>query len=157
MPLLESSMMIIRTECSCDPSASVSGHFFSKPGHPIFEKVVARVVHHLEYLARIQNTSLGSLKVSKKEVLGATGPGAFTDAVMEALTENMGRKVRWDEVSGLKVPKIFGDVLILPINGFGGGQKHSRSGNSEYGERLVQHHSGRSWYVRERERRRGPK
>jgi alpha 1,6-mannosyltransferase len=120
----------------------------SKPGHPLFERVVARVVYHLEYLARIQNTSLGGLKVGKKEVLEATGPGAFTDAVMETLSNNMGRKVDWEEVSGLKEPKLFGDVLILPINGFGGGQKHSHSGNEAYGERLVQHHFGRSWYTR---------
>lgn len=120
----------------------------AKPGHPIFEAVVSRVIYHLEYLARIQNTNLAGLKVGKKEVLEATGPGAFTDAVMENLSNTMGKKVEWSEVQGLKEPTLFGDVLILPINGFGSGQKHSHSGDPAYGEALAKHHFGRSWYVR---------
>jgi len=120
----------------------------AKPGHPIFEAVVARVIHHLEYLARVKNTDLGNLEVEKKEVLEGTGPGAFTDAVMEVLSNDMGRRVEWSEVQGLKEPKLFGDVLVLPINGFASGQKHSHSGDKEYGEALVKHHFGRSWYTR---------
>ena len=120
----------------------------AKPGHPVFETVVARVIYHLEYLARIQNTDLAGLKVGKKEVLEATGPGAFTDAVMENLSNTMGRKVEWSEVQGLKEPILFGDVLILPIDGFGSGQKHSHSGDTEYGEVLAKYHFGRSWYYR---------
>ena len=60
----------------------------------------------------------------------------------------MGRKVEWSEVQGLQEPTLFGDVLNLPINGFGSGQKHSHSGDTEYGEVLAKHHFGRSWYHR---------
>ena len=120
----------------------------AKANHPIFEAVVSRVISHLEYLARIQNTDLAGVKVGKKEVLEATGPGAFSDAVMEVLANNLGRKVDWAEVSGMKEPKLFGDVLVLPINAFGSGQKHSHSGDKAYGEICAKHHFGRSWYVR---------
>jgi mannosyltransferase OCH1-like enzyme len=120
----------------------------SKPNHPLFEAVVARVIYHLEYLARIQNTSLSGLKVNKKEVLEATGPGAFTDAVIETLRNGIGKRVDWKDVSGLKEPTMFGDVLVLPIRSFGSGQKHSHSNDEEYGEALAKHHFGRSWYVR---------
>lgn len=120
----------------------------ARPKHPLFEKVVARVIYHLEYLARIQATNLTSVKLGKKEVLEATGPGTFTDAVIEVLADKMGRKVDWSEVSGLMEPKIFGDVLVLPINAFGSGQKHSHSSDERYGDVLARHHFGRSWYKR---------
>ncbi|PVH77649.1 glycosyltransferase family 32 protein, partial [Cadophora sp. DSE1049] len=117
----------------------------AKPRHPIFEAVVARVVYHFEYLARIQNTDLAGLEVEEKEVLEATGPGAFTDAVMESLSNAMGRKVEWSEIQDLQEPKLFGDVLILPINAFGSGQMHSHSSDPAYGDVLAQHQSGESW------------
>lgn len=120
----------------------------AKPGHAVFRKVVARVVYHLEYLARIKHVELGELKLDKKEVLDATGPGAFTDSVIEVISEHEQRKVTWQELSGLRQPKLYGDVLILPINAFAGNQKHSHSGDPEYGPKLVQHHFGRSWYTR---------
>jgi hypothetical protein len=41
-------------------------------------------------------------------------------------------------------------VLVLSINGFAGNQKHS-SGVPGYGEKLVQHHFGRSWYQRDKD------
>ncbi|KAI5366633.1 Putative glycosyltransferase, DXD sugar-binding, nucleotide-diphospho-sugar transferase [Septoria linicola] len=119
----------------------------AKPGHPVFQKVVARVIYHLEYLARIKHVELGQLKLEKKEVLDATGPGAFTDSVMEVISNHEGRRVEWKELSQLKQPKLYGDVLILPINAFAGNQKHSHSGDAAYGPKLVKHHFGRSWYT----------
>lgn len=118
-----------------------------KPGHPVFQKVVARVIYHLEYLARIKHVELSGLTLDKKEVLEATGPGAFTDSIMEVISDFEGRRVAWKELSQLKQPKLFGDILILPINAFGSGQKHSHSGNPDYGPSLVKHHFARSWYT----------
>ena len=120
----------------------------AKPGHAVFKKVVARVVHHLEYLARIRHVELSELELAKKEVLDATGPGAFTDSIVEVISESEGRRVEWVELSGLREPKLYGDVLILPINAFAGNQKHSHSGDAAYGPKFVQHHFGRSWYQR---------
>ncbi|KAF7196258.1 Initiation-specific alpha-1,6-mannosyltransferase [Pseudocercospora fuligena] len=120
----------------------------ARPGHAVFEKVVARVIYHLEYLARIKHVQLSELKLNKKEVLDATGPGAFTDSIMEVISEHERRKVSWKELSQLKQAKLFGDVLILPVNAFAGNQKHSHSGRPEFGPKLVTHHFGRSWYKR---------
>lgn len=49
-------------------------------------------------------------------------------------------------MSALKEPTLFGDILILPIDGFGTGQPHSsnlKDGNAETA--LVEHSFGMSW------------
>ncbi|EHY58287.1 hypothetical protein HRR83_004854 [Exophiala dermatitidis] len=117
----------------------------SKPGHPIFELAVQRVISNLEYIARRKRVELPQLTLDKMEVLEATGPGMITDVVMHVLNEQ-GQNVTWDTFHDQKEPKLYGDVLILPINGFAGSQKHSHAGDPAYGEKYVQHHFGRSWY-----------
>jgi alpha 1,6-mannosyltransferase len=114
----------------------------AKPGHALFETAVRRVMSNLEYVARRKRVQLRELKLEKMEVLEATGPGMITDAVLEVLKDHV-EHVGWDT---FHLMKIFGDVLILPVRAFAGGQKHSHSSDKAYGPALVQHHFGRSWY-----------
>jgi hypothetical protein len=100
---------------------------------------------NLEYIARRKRVHMRDLKLDKMEVLEATGPGMITDAVIEVLRDQV-ENIRWDTFRRMKKPRIFGDVLILPIRAFAGGQKHSHSSDKAYGPALVQHHFGRSWY-----------
>jgi hypothetical protein len=117
----------------------------AKPGHAIFETAVRRVMSNLEYVARRKRVLLRELKLDKMEVLEATGPGMITDAVMQVLKDQV-ENVRWETFHLMRKPKIFGDVLVLPVRAFAGGQKHSHSSDKAYGPALVQHHFGRSWY-----------
>lgn len=117
----------------------------AKPGHALFETAVRRVMSNLQYIARRKRVQVRDLKLDKMEVLEATGPGMITDAVIEVLKDQV-ENIRWDTFHRMKKPKIFGDVLILPVRAFAGGQKHSHSSDKAYGPALVQHHFGRSWY-----------
>jgi mannosyltransferase OCH1-like enzyme len=121
----------------------------AKPGHPIYELAIQRVMSNLQYIARRKRVNLNELTLDKMEVLEATGPGMITDVVLQVLQEQ-GQNVTWATLHDQKEPKLFGDVLILPINGFAGSQKHSHAGDPAYGEKYVQHHFGRSWYAPER-------
>jgi alpha 1,6-mannosyltransferase len=120
----------------------------AKPDHPIFARAVDRVISNLEFLARQKKTTLGQLKLEMTETLEATGPGMITDVVMEVLRDQVGKsqKIDWRTFQGLKEPLLIGDVLVLPINGFAGHQKHSHSGEKGYGRMLVRHWFGRTWY-----------
>ena len=117
----------------------------AKPGHTLFDTAVRRVMSNLEYIARRKRVLMRDLKLDKMEVLEATGPGMITDAVMEVLRDQV-ENIRWETFHRMKKPRIFGDVLILPVRAFAGGQKHSHSSDKAYGPALVQHHFGRSWY-----------
>lgn len=120
----------------------------SKPAHPIFLRAIDRVMSNLEFVARRQRVdSLSLLKLDKLEVLEATGPGMISDVVFEVIRDQLpDQEISWATFHDQKEAKLYGDVLILPINGFAGGQKHSHSDNPEYGEKLVHHYFSRSWY-----------
>jgi alpha 1,6-mannosyltransferase len=133
----------------------------AKPGHPIFLKAVERVRSNLEFAARQRRTTLDKLELGMVETLEATGPGMITDVVLEvirdqvALEEGRGRGskvIGWESFHGLEKPTLFGDVLVLPINGFAGHQKHSHAGEKGYGRKLIRHHFGRSWYESRKKR-----
>jgi alpha 1,6-mannosyltransferase len=117
----------------------------AKPGHALFEAAVRRVMSNLEYIARRKRVPIRELKLDKMEVLEATGPGMITDAVMAVLKDQV-ENIRWETFHLMKKPRIFGDVLVLPVRAFAGGQKHSHSSDKAYGPAYVQHHFGRSWY-----------
>lgn len=71
----------------------------------------------------------------------------ISDVVLEVIRDQLPNdNITWQMFRGQKEPKLYGDVLILPINGFAGAQKHSHAGDPEYGQMLVRHHFGRSWY-----------
>lgn len=118
----------------------------AKPHHPIFEAVVDRVVGHLEYISRMQRKTLSEMVPNKAEVLEATGPGCFTDAVLQVMTDMTGRHYTFDDFHGLKKPVLVGDILVMPVRAFASGQKHSQSNDPAYGTPLVKHHFSKSWY-----------
>lgn len=123
----------------------------AKPGHPLFARLVDRVISNLEFAARLERVELSRLDLDFGEVLAATGPGLMTDSVLEVVRDQVGDpNFQWANFHGLKEATVFGDVLVLPINGFAGNQKHSHSGDLAYGERFVHHHFGRSWYQRDK-------
>jgi alpha 1,6-mannosyltransferase len=120
----------------------------AKPGHNIFDKAVSRVMSNIEFLARRKRVDLSDLKLEKGEVLEATGPGMYTDVVIEVIRDQ-GIDVTWRTFHNLKEPALFGDILVFPVNAFAGNQKHSHSSDPAYGPKFVQHHFGRTWYTKQ--------
>ena len=117
----------------------------SKPGHPIIETAVRRVITSLWKFAESQNTSLAGIKPSYMDVLGLTGPGAFTDSVFENLSQQTGRNITKYDITGQKTPKLYGDILLLPVNAFATGQVHSGSGRPVEEDAFVEHLFKGSW------------
>ncbi|KAG9254341.1 family 32 glycosyltransferase [Emericellopsis atlantica] len=101
------------------------------PGHPVFETMVARV---LSSVAELTNGTDGQKAVadlhpSSFEVMNSTGPAAWTDVVFEHLQAFDPSLNTTKDLSFLKEPTLFGDILVLTIDGFGMGQPHSHSTN----------------------------
>ncbi|CCF32095.1 initiation-specific alpha-1,6-mannosyltransferase [Colletotrichum higginsianum] len=119
------------------------------PGHPVFQKMISRVVRSLEDL----KSTYGEIghdstwEPTGFEVMNSTGPAAWTDAVWEYLQETDGTLTDIRNLSSLGPPRLFGDVLVLPIDGFGMGQPHSGSTNdgSIPDGAMVKHLFGGSW------------
>ncbi|KAL2022456.1 hypothetical protein VTK56DRAFT_5285 [Thermocarpiscus australiensis] len=117
------------------------------PGHPVFEKMAARVLRSIKELSETYGLPVDQLKPTSLEVMNSTGPAAWTDVVFEQLQENDPSLKDLKDLSFMSEPKLYGDVLVLPIDGFGMGQEHSHSTNdgSVPEAALVKHLFRGSW------------
>ncbi|KAJ0137813.1 Initiation-specific alpha-1,6-mannosyltransferase [Colletotrichum tanaceti] len=121
------------------------------PGHAVFKKMASRVVRSLADLERTHgatgNNNSSAWKPTSFEVMNSTGPAAWTDVVWEVLQEADGALTDLRNLSYMASPTLFGDVLVLPIDGFGMGQLHS--GSTSDGTipdaALVKHLFGGTW------------
>ncbi|KAM0794456.1 hypothetical protein BDR22DRAFT_895148 [Usnea florida] len=117
----------------------------AKPGHLLMAMTVDRVIGRLKELARQQETTISGIRASFQEVMNTTGPALFTEAVIEGLAHSTGTNFTWHNLTGMTESRVVGDVLILPINAFGSGQGHSKSGSPDENTALVQHLFKGSW------------
>jgi alpha 1,6-mannosyltransferase len=102
----------------------------ASPGHPVFGKMVERILASLDDLAAAHGVPVGKLgKLDSFEVMNSTGPAAFTDVVFAQLQEYDPSLSDTKDLSYMDEPKLFGDILVLSIDGFGMGQPHSKSTN----------------------------
>jgi alpha 1,6-mannosyltransferase len=126
------------------------------PGHPVFMKMVERVVASLGDLEREHHVEVQRVKPTSFEVMNSTGPAAWTDVVFEALQEVEPGLTDTKDLSGMLGPKLYGDILVLTVNGFGVGQDHSGSVNDGTipDAALVKHLFRGSWRGEKRRRRR---
>ncbi|TDZ27667.1 Initiation-specific alpha-1,6-mannosyltransferase [Colletotrichum spinosum] len=117
------------------------------PGHPVFAKMARRVLAAVEDLAREHGVPARELRPTSFEVMNSTGPAAWTDVVWEHLRAVRPELADLRDLSYMEEPTLYGDVLVLPIDGFGMGQGHSGSTNdgSVPEDALVQHRFGGSW------------
>ena len=108
-------------------------------GHPIMKKIVKKVVAALNETAVSKTTSIADFSPSDDEVLNISGPVIWTRAVMEGLSEATGTEMSYLNITGMTKPRLFGNVLVLPIDAFGSGQVHSNSTREGPGNFFVRH------------------
>ncbi|RFU72026.1 glycosyltransferase family 32 [Trichoderma arundinaceum] len=99
------------------------------PGHPVFKKMVNRVLRSVDELSAVHGLPINQLHPESFEVMNSTGPAAWTDIVFEQLQEYNPLLNDTKDLSFMEEPTLIGDILILPIDGFGMGQDHSASTN----------------------------
>ena len=116
----------------------------SAPGHPLLKLAVDTIKERLYKLAEKQNCTLSELEPSDDDILETTGPASWTTIVIEGLSRAAGRPVSLSDVSGLTEPTLFGDILVLTIDGFAGNVPHSGAGaHPEW--QLIRHGFAGTW------------
>ncbi|KAJ5356939.1 hypothetical protein N7517_011548 [Penicillium concentricum] len=94
-----------------------------------------------------RGTTFSKLCPNISEVMELTRPFAWRDVVFRQLQKYKPDLLSLTDLSGLKEPRLVGDILVLPIDGFGMGQRHSNSTSdgSTPEDAYVQHKFQGSW------------
>lgn len=99
------------------------------PRHPVFSRMVDHIVKSLAEIHQKEISPDGEKQPTSFEVMTSTGPAAWTDAVFQQLQEYEPSLSGTRDLSFMTQPKLYGDILVLTIDGFGMGQPHSHSTN----------------------------
>lgn len=114
-------------------------------GHPMLRAAVEAVSTSLNKAAEQRGQALSDLQVLDGDVGLVTGPGIWTTTVFESLSIATGTNVSYRNITGMKEPRLFGDILVVPVDGFGSGQPHSGSSDADGETALVRHQWTMSW------------
>ena len=114
-------------------------------GHVAPRRMVAQALAGLAAMAAAQKGPIARVRVDDADVERLTGGAALSAVVFRSLAPAGadGGVVTFADLSGLGAPRLFGEVLVLPVNAFGSGQNHSGSTRDER-EALVRYHSDTS-------------
>ncbi|XRM42772.1 hypothetical protein ABZX51_005983 [Aspergillus tubingensis] len=116
----------------------------STPGNGHLYHAIEYVAGRLEGLARENNVTVGEVTMEMiPDVVDVTGPQAITVALLETISEEVGRGVGKEEIEGIgEGGVLLGDVLVLPQASFAALQGGMPQGQGEY---FVSHHYAGSW------------
>ncbi|KAJ5232584.1 hypothetical protein N7468_005540 [Penicillium chermesinum] len=118
--------------------------FMAKPSSRTLQVVVDSVVAKLKEIVQMNGVEMKDLTLDMLpiDVVNVTGPKMMTFAVLDSLAQVLGRPVDDRDFSGIKKPKLVGNVLIMPGVSFAATQ----NGNpTDQGDPLVTHHYAGSW------------
>ncbi|KAF5026590.1 hypothetical protein F66182_1316 [Fusarium sp. NRRL 66182] len=133
--------------------------FLSKPRLSVMIRMVDAAMARIYKLAEQQGVPISDMKLDFYQIIGCSGPGLFTDVIMEYMNEHNMREspITWDDFHGIDEPTLVSRVLVLPVQAFAAGQTHSRSGTShETPKALIKHHYGASNWTSQHARYKHP-
>jgi mannosyltransferase OCH1-like enzyme len=114
--------------------------FMCKPRLPVMLRLIDNILAWLNDVSKRQRVPVSEIVLDFDEVIGGTGPSAFTEAVLAEMSVRHGSTVTWDYFHNMAESKLIGGVLVLTVEAFAAGQGHSDSGNHNARNALVKHH-----------------
>lgn len=130
------------------PEAEVASQFCNwvfaaQPSSRNLLVIVNAVINKLKEIAKTNNVSISGITLEMlKDVVNVTGPKIMTIAILQSLGQLLNRTVDDRDFSGIKHPKMVGDVLIMPGVSFAAAQNGFPA---DQGDVLVTHHYEGSW------------
>lgn len=131
----------------------------AKPGHPILREIIAQITVNTLKKKRDLRESSGNLLETLKltgnsnqkslQILKWTGGGIWTDVIMtyfnDYIKSSIYQQITWKEFHDLKIPKLVGDILILPISSFASDIEIPKDGKIENPLAFVKHYAAKIW------------
>lgn len=117
--------------------------FSARPSSHNLQVIVDTVIAKIKEIADSNHIPVSEIKLEMLfDVVNVTGPKIMTIAILESLGQLLGRTVDDRDFSGIKHPKLVGDVLIMPGVSFAARQNGYPT---DQGDALVTHHYEGSW------------
>ncbi|CAI7657496.1 unnamed protein product [Penicillium glandicola] len=127
----------------CDGFQFTSWTVMAKPKTSHIVAVIEYVIDGLEASAAQHNVTTAELDMTMiSDVVDVTGPQAMTVALLQNLQKEMGVPFGRANITGIKEPTLFQDVLVLPDAAFASNQAGFPE---DRGPSLVDHHYASSW------------
>ncbi|KAE8154694.1 hypothetical protein BDV25DRAFT_147264, partial [Aspergillus avenaceus] len=116
----------------------------ARPSSHNLQAVIDAVVNKIKDIAHSNGVPIAdvTLDMLPVDVVDVTGPKIMTISILDRLSRILGRPVDDRDFSGIKRPKLIGDVLIMPGNSFAATQN---AYPTDQGDALVTHHYEGSW------------
>ncbi|KAK0368206.1 initiation-specific alpha-1,6-mannosyltransferase [Colletotrichum limetticola] len=100
------------------------------PGHPVIHSMISQVVTSMRRPMVQDGVDEAKDRPSSSDISYITGSAVWTKVIFDYLQSMNSDLTDIMSFSYLERPTLCGDVLILPIDGFGMGQNHSGSANN---------------------------
>ncbi len=84
------------------------------PDHPVLWTMIDRILGQVQDMTSTQ----GHTNFTDQEVLNVTGPVGWTEVIYDHLSSITGTPMTWRNLTGIKHPILFDDILILPLDAF---------------------------------------
>lgn len=108
--------------------------------------MIDNVVQRLADLCELKHTTIDKLEMTEMEIMNSTATALWSETIFHELQlidpENL---TALANLSGLTQPKLYGDILVLPIDGIGSGVGHSNASLDVPDMAIVRHHFSGSW------------
>uniref|UniRef100_A0A093VN78 Initiation-specific alpha-1,6-mannosyltransferase n=1 Tax=Talaromyces marneffei PM1 TaxID=1077442 RepID=A0A093VN78_TALMA len=118
--------------------------FMAPPSSRSLQITVDAIVANLTQIAFKNGVDVRDITMDMlpQDVVNITGPKIMTISILDGLSKLLGRTVDDRDFSGIKHPKLVGDVLIMPGVSFAAMQNGFPT---DQGDHLVTHHYEGSW------------
>ena len=113
------------------------------PGHPALWTMVEKILKDVKN--RPFQDPPADVDYSNEDVLDVTGPAGWTEVIFDYLNLVAGSPITWMNLTGMREPRLYGDVLVLPIDAFATGVPHSGASKGVVGGTFVKHHFTGTW------------
>lgn len=114
-----------------------------KARHAVLNRTIEGIVAKIHSDAHAQNVTVAQLQYNETGILTTTGPWMYSRVIRQYIDHSLNRTVPNSEFHNLTEPKLFGDVLVLPVNAWSPESPHSNSGSAETS--LLRHWQAGSW------------
>lgn len=119
------------------------------PRHRLFRQMIDSVIERLGDLCERKGTTIDKLALTAIEIMNSTATALWSETIFKELqlitADSDAPLEKFSDLSGMTEPRLYNDILVLPIDYIGSGVPHSNASPGIPNTAIVKHHFSGSW------------